>query len=182
MSEEEIITNNTKLIYKVLKRLNLYPRKDEFYDVGMVGLVKGAKRYDSSLGYSMSTYLYKCIYNEILMSFRRVNSGREIPESAIVPLTTPIGDNLTIADTIQAATDIENEIMKKDEIEILHNEISKLSNKERLVINLYFGLNDCKRLKQKEIAKILGIKQAQVSRIKNLALKKLKKEMIKCRK
>lgn len=182
MSEEEIIINNAKLIYKILKRLNLYSKKDEFYDLGMIGLVKGAKSYDPSLGYAMSTYLYKCIYNEIIMSFRKINSGREIPENAIIPLTTSIGDNLTLADTIQSNIDIENELIRKKEFEILHKEISKLSNKERLVIHLYFGLNNCKKLKQKEIANILGIKQAQVSRIKNLALKKLRKELVKCQK
>lgn len=182
MSEEEIIMNNTKLIYVVLKRLNLYYREDEFYDIGMVGLVKGVKKYDSSLGYSMSTYLYKCIYNEILMSFRRINSGREVPEKALIPLTTPVGDNLTLEDMIQDDANIEDEIIKKEEIENLHNEILKLSNREQLVINLYFGLNSCKKLKQKEIAKIIGVEQGRISKIKNTALKKLRKELIKCRK
>lgn len=175
--KDEMVLNNVNLIYIVLKKLNLYNRVDDFYDIAMIGLIKGVKKYDESKGYKVSTYLCSCIRNEILMSFRKINSGREVPENAILPLSTPIGDNLTFEDMIQDDVNVEDELIKNEKIELLYKEISKLSKQEQLVINLSFGLNGCEKTRQKEIAKNLNKSQAQVSRIKLRALKKLRKAM-----
>lgn len=175
--KDEMVLNNVNLIYIVLKKLNLYNRVDDFYDIAMIGLIKGVKKYDESKGYKVSTYLCSCIRNEILMSFRKINSGREVPENAILPLSSPIRDNLTIEDMIQDDVNVEDELIKNERIEHLYEEISKLSKQEQLVINLSFGLNGCEKTRQKEIAKNLNKSQAQVSRIKLRALKKLRKAM-----
>ena len=177
MTEEELILKNTNLIYAVIKKLKLYHRLDEFYDVGMIGLVKGAKKYDSSLGYTPSTYLYRCIYNEILMSIRRINSGREIPEYKMASLSTEIGENITLGDTIQDEKDFEEEIIKKEQITILYKELSNLTEQEQLIINLTFGVNGYQKTRQKDICEILNLSQPQVSRIKDRALNKLRKVM-----
>lgn len=177
--KDEMVLDNINLIYVVLKKLNLYHRLDEFYDIAMIGLVKGVNYFDETKGYKLSTYLYRCIYNEILMSFRRLNSGREIPEYMAVPLETNVTDNLTLIDVLPDKFDMEEEMLKNERIERLHKEISKLSECEQLVINLSFGLNGYEKKGQKDICKLINTSQCNVSRIKVRALEKLKKAMSK---
>lgn len=175
--KDEVVLKNVKLIYLALKRLNLYNRKEEFFDVGMIGLVKGANNYNDSLGYQESTYLYKCIYNALLMEIRKTKSTRHIPENSVVPLSTKFHDNLTIEDTIADEINVEEDIIKKETFSNLYHEISQLSYKERMTINLSFGLNGYEKKKQKDIADTLNTSQANISRIKVRALKKLKEAL-----
>lgn len=177
MSVEEIVLNNTKLIYTAAKRLNVYKRLDEFYSIGMIGLVKGAKNYDEKLGFKLSTYLYKCIYNEMLMEIRNITSGKRIPEYVVTSISVPVEDNLTLEDMLADTTNIEELIVKKEEISILYKEISKLSKQEQMIINLSFGVNGYKKMKLKAISKMLNISQSYVSRVKERALKKLRRAM-----
>lgn len=172
MKEEELITNNINLIYVVLKRLELYHKKDEYYDIGLVGLVKGAKSFDPNKGYTASTYLYKCIYNEIIMTFRK-----KTPE--ILSLDTEIytdeyGHPLTLLDTIPSNIVIEEEIIKNEQLDLIYKEMTNLSKKEQLVLNYSFGINGYEKLKQEDIGVVVGISQRNVCRIKNRAIKKIK--------
>lgn len=177
MTVEEIILNNTKLIYAAAKRLNVYKRIDEFYSIGMIGLVKGAKTYDEKLGFKLSTYLYKCIYNEMLMEIRNNTSAKQIPDYVVTSISTPTGNNLTLEDMIPDTMDIEELVIQKEEISILYIEISKLSKQEQMIINLGFGVNGYEKMKIKDISKMLNISQSYVLRVKARALKKLRKAM-----
>lgn len=177
MNREKLIINNTNLIYLALKNLNLYNKLDEYYDVGMIGLVKGANTYDETLNYKESTYLYKCIYNEILLTIRRDKRKKIIPDYMMISLYTPITDNLVIADFISDDIDIEKELIKKEQIDILHNELLKLTELEQLIINLSFGINGYEQTAQLDIAKKLNLSQPQICRIRSKALKKLRKVM-----
>lgn len=179
MNKEQLILKNTNLIYVALKNLNLYDKLDEYFDVAMIGLVRGANSYDESLNYKPSTYLYKCIYNELLLNIRRAKSKKRIPDYMMDRLSTPTTDNLTIEDIISNDVDIEKELIKKEQIEILHCEISKLSEREQLVINLSFGINGYEQMTQPDISEELKLSQAQVSRIRSKAIKKLRKAMSK---
>ena len=177
MNEEELILNNINLIYVVLKRMGLYHKADELYDIGLIGLVKGAKKYDPARGYSASTYLYRCIYNEFLMSQRRVRSGREIPHYQLTSLSTEISDTITLEDVLQDTTNIEEEIIKKEQINTLYKELAKLTEQEQLIIKLAFGLGEYKKTNQTKIGKMLNMSQAQVSRIKDKAIAKIRENM-----
>lgn len=177
MNEEELILKNINLIYVTLKKLNLFDRRDEFYDVGMIGLVKGAKKYNPNLGYTAGTYLGRCIYNEILMYIRNNNSTKKIPENMTTYLSTKTTDKLSVGDLIKDDFDVEEDLIRNEQIEILYKEISKLTKNEQLVLNLYYGLNGYKAKRQTEISEIIGLTQAHVSRIKNKAIEKLRKEM-----
>lgn len=177
MNVEEIVLNNTKLIYAAAKKLNVYRRIDEFYSIGMIGLVKGAKTYDKKLGFKLSTYLYKCIYNEMLMEIRNRTLDKQIPEYIVTSISVPTGEDLTLEDTIADTIDIEELIIQKEEISTLYKEISKLSKREQMVINLSFGLNGYKIMKQKDISKMFKVSRSYISKIKLRALKKLRKAM-----
>ena len=71
MYDEKLVLDNVNLIYLVLKKLGLYNNHEEYFDLGMIGLVKGAKTFNKELGYNASTYLYRCIYNEIYCHLRK---------------------------------------------------------------------------------------------------------------
>lgn len=172
--KDEMISKNTGLIYSVIRKLNLYNRVDEFFDIGMIGLVKGVNNYNESLGYKPSTYLYRCIYNEIIMSFRKLNSGREIPEFMKLSLSTKVFDNIELQDTIVDDLDVEETLIEKERYENLYAAISKLPEKEQLIINMYYGLNGYKETTQKDIAQLFNTTQSYISKIKLKSLKKLK--------
>lgn len=177
--KDELVLRNVNLIYSALKRLGLYNRCDEFFDVGMIGLIKGANKYDKSLGYSESTYLYRCIYNALLMEIRKKSSGRRIPDYKTTSLSSVIEDNITLEDIIPDDLDIEEDLVKKEQINQLMNEVSNLSKDEQRVINYTFGINGYDEMRQTDIADLMELSQAQVSRIKNRALKKLRKVITK---
>jgi RNA polymerase sigma factor (sigma-70 family) len=169
MNNDELVLNNINLIYIVMKKLNIYNELDEWYDVGLVALVKACKSYDYSKGYKPSTYLYRCIYNAYLMEFRkkRINS---------ISIETSTNEKQKIIDLLKDDMDIENDLIKSEIFNELHNAISRLDNKEQFVINITYGLNgyDVKEYTQIELSEMLKISQAQISRIKNRAIKKLK--------
>ena len=91
--------DNINLIYFVLKQLNIYNKDgiDEYFDVGMLGLVKGLKTYSESKGV-ISTYLVKCIRNEIVMELRNQKANKRNNGVKPISINTPTTDNLTIED------------------------------------------------------------------------------------
>lgn len=176
--EENFILKNIGLIYLALKNLNILSEADEYFDVGMVGLVSGAKTYDSNSGYAPSTYLYKCIYNEILKVLRVENARKRIPKQKFLSIDNTLNcdEKLKYEDVIPDNINIENEILNKERDERIHDEINKLSAKEQIIINTMFEFNNVK-MTQKELSKILNCTQATISRIRKRALKKLKKAL-----
>ena len=154
--EEELILKNQNLIYAVLKKLNLYNQRDEYFDLGMIGLIKGVKTYDENKGYKLSTYLSICIRNEILMFLRkrRINC---------LSLEDDVTENLKLKDVIKSDDDVN--IFQKIAHESLYAAMRELSYNDLMLFELYYINN----LTQSEISKILNCSQAQVSRrLKNI--------------
>lgn len=163
--------DNLNLIYFVLKQLNIYNRNgiDEYFDVGMLGLVKGLKTYTESKG-SLSTYLVNCIKNEILMEMRNQKAGKRNNGAKPISINTPTTDNLTIEDTIKSDFDMLEYEIKNERIKELGIAIASLKPIEkRVIIDIYFN-----NKKQKEIQEEIGAKQSYVSRIKTRAIRKLR--------
>ena len=75
--KNEMFKRNEKLIYLAIKRVGLIKKDKEVYDIGLIGITKGINTYDKNMGYKETTYLYKCIYNE-LVRFIRVNYKRDM--------------------------------------------------------------------------------------------------------
>lgn len=175
---DDLILNNEKLIYYVLGKMNLYEQREDYYDIGMIGLIKAAKTYVPNKGIVFSTYAVRCIKNEVLIEIRKEKSNKRKVNYNCVSLEQPVNGNddekITIGDTLKSNIDIEKEMIRKEERELLYKSLSKLSDKEQFVINHYYGLNGCEKLKQEELAKILNVQQGQISRIKNKSIQKLK--------
>lgn len=163
--------DNLNLIYFVLKQLNMYNKDgiDEYFDVGMLGLVKGLKTYTESKG-AVSTYLVKCIRNEILMEMRNQKAVKKNNGVKPISINTPTTDNLTIEDTIESDFDMLESIIKKERIKELGIAINSLKPIEkRVIIDIYFN-----NKKQKEIQEEIGAKQSYVSKVKTRAINKLR--------
>lgn len=162
------------MMYSILKKYGLYNKREDYIDICYIGYSKALKKYDSSKS-KPATYFYKCIENEILQFLRRENAQkRQYEESSMDYVYDNHGHDLN--DIISDNVNIEEDYIIKEQQQELFISLNKLNNKEKLVIKYCFGIG-CDELKQDEIAKMLGVTQTQISRIKSKALLKLRGAM-----
>ena len=175
-----LIEHNLRLVAHVCKKYNnTNVDQDDLISIGSIGLIKGINSYNPEKSIKLSTYISKCIDNEILMYLR---SNKKT--SSEVYLEDPIGkdkdDNTVRLGEVLENNDkpIEEEVDLKMKISKLYEKIKKvLKNRERTIIELRFGLNGKEPKTQKEIAKDMGISRSYVSRIETKAIGKLAKEI-----
>lgn len=170
MNRDEIILNNQNLIYFVLKKLNLYEEHQELFDLGMIGLIKGVDSYKEEKG-TLSTYLCRCIYNNILMNFRK-------KRPITISYEEIIYDNITLADTLTDNHDFTTDIEKNDDLNRIYLSMNNLTKKEKDILIKYFGLFNTKKYRQSEIAKLYNHSQSYIARIINKSIKKIRKEVL----
>ena len=174
-----LIERNLRLVAHVCKKYsNSNVDQDDLISIGTIGLIKGINSFNVDKGSKLSTYVSRCIQNEVLMHLR---STKKL--NAEVYLNEPIGkdkdDNVI---TLQEV--LENDERSIEEIVDLKFKIKKLYNKmkevlkerEKTIIELRFGLNGVKPKTQHEIAEEMGISRSYVSRIETKAIGKLAKE------
>ncbi len=174
-----LIEHNLRLVAHVCKKYsNSNIEQDDLISIGSIGLIKGINTYNADKAIKLSTYISKCIDNEILMYFR--SSKKQNNE---VYLDDPIGkdkdDNvITLEDILENdERRVDDEIDLKMKIAKLYSKVkSILKDREKTIIELRFGLNGKKPRTQNEIAKNLGISRSYVSRIETKAIGKLAKE------
>jgi RNA polymerase sporulation-specific sigma factor len=175
-----LVERNLRLVAHIVKKYS-YPGKevDDLISIGTVGLIKAIDSFDTSKGIRLATYAARCIENEILMLIR--NNKKTKGE---VYLQEPIGvdkegNEISLMDVLSSDDDSIIEIVEtKIQVKKLYSKIeSSLAKRERLVIEMRYGLTDGKPKTQREIAKLLGISRSYVSRIEKRALKKLFKEL-----
>ena len=177
--KEKLILDNINLIYMVLKRYNLYNQLDEYYDIGMIGLVKGANTFSEDKGYKVSTYLTSCITYEILNYKRKQSMQKRGNGIQNISLYTQINDKskeLYLLDVIPSKENIEDNIIKKERLELIYKEIFKLSERDKFIICSAYSLLGYKELTQIQISKKTNITQAQVSRIIKKFIKECKEK------
>ena len=154
---------------------------EDLISIGTIGLIKAVNSYDSGKNIKLATYASRCIENEILMYLRR-NSKTRMEVSIDEPLNVDWdGNELLLSDILGTDEDviykdIEDEVEKK----LLKKAISRLTERERQIVDLRFGLSseDGTELTQKEVADMLGISQSYISRLEKKIIKRLKKEIV----
>ena len=175
-----IIEKNLRLVAHVAKKYaTSNVEQEDLISIGTIGLIKGINSFKVEKGSKLSTYVSRCIDNEILMHLRatkKLNSE--------VYLNEPIGkdkdDNVvTLQEVLENdERNIEDEVDLKIKIKLLYNKIKEiLKDREKTIIELRFGLDGHKPKTQHEIAKMLGISRSYVSRIETKAIHKLSEEM-----
>lgn len=179
--QEQLIMDNHNLVYHILQKMNLYNQLDEYYDIAIIGLTKAAKNYDETKQINFSTFAGKCIRNEILLYLRQQQSNRLKANYNTISLEKTVfeenGNKILLIDKIPGNVNIEQELINNEKIIHLYKAISNLSDSERFIIEHSYGLNNKKILRQKQLAKIIGQSQANVSRIIKKIFKKIKQEM-----
>ncbi len=176
-----LIEHNLRLVVYIAKKFdNTGVGVEYLISIGTIGLIKSINTFNPEKNIKLATYASRCIENEILMYLRRNNKTR-LEVSIDEPLNVDWdGNELLLSDILGTDEDviyrdIEIEVEKK----LLMKAIDKLSERERTIINLRFGLNtpDGQELTQKEVAALLGISQSYISRLEKKIMKQLKKEI-----
>ena len=155
---------------------------EDLISIGTIGLIKAINTFNRNKNIKLATYASRCIENEILMYLRR-NSKMRMEVSIDEPLNVDWdGNELLLSDILGTDADIiyrdlENEVERK----LLKKALSKLSRREKTIIELRFGLNhpSGREMTQKEVADLMGISQSYISRLEKKIIGRLKKEIVK---
>lgn len=174
-----LIERNLRLVVYIARKFdNTGIGLEDLASIGTIGLIKAVNTFDPAKKIKLATYASKCIENEILMYLRRNLKNR-----SEVSLDEPLnvdwdGNELLLSDVLGTDGDmiykrIEHEVEKS----LLWQAMHKLSNREKTIIQLRFGLGDGLEKTQKEVADILGISQSYISRLEKRILKRLQREI-----
>lgn len=174
-----LIERNLRLVVYIARKFeNTGVNVEDLVSVGTIGLIKAVNTFDPEKKIKLATYASRCIENEILMYLRR-NSKVKAEISFYEPLNIDWdGNELLLSDILGTDTDevynfIEDEVDKQ----LLMVAMKKLSDREKEIVNLRFGLNGKNEKTQKEVADMLGISQSYISRLEKRIIKRLQKEI-----
>lgn len=172
-----LIEHNLRLVAHIAKKYSNENNFDDLVSIGTIGLIKGINTFDSEKNPRLTSYIARCIENEILMQLR---ASKRL--SAEISLDETIGcdsegNNMTLSDTLAAeGADVEDEVSLRLDSGKLYSAIeAELSPSEQQIIRWRYGLCNQKRKTQQEVSDILGISRSYVSRIEKKAIHKLKK-------
>lgn len=175
-----LIERNLRLVAHIVKKYS-YPHKDtdDLISIGTVGLIKAIDSFDTSKGTRLATYAARCIENEILMLIRNT---KKIKSEVYLQDTIGVdkeGNEISLMDVLSSDEDSVIEVVEKRiQVKKLYEKINKcLTEREKIIIKMRYGLNDGKPRTQREIAAFLGISRSYVSRIEKRALRKIYKEL-----
>lgn len=176
-----LIEHNIRLVVYIARKFeNTSVGLEDLISIGTIGLIKAVNTFDPKKNIKLATYASRCIENEILMFLRR-----NIKNRTEISLDEPLnvdwdGNELLLSDILGTENDIvfkkiDGDIDKK----ILGEAISKLPGREKLIINMRFGLSGYPERTQKQVAESLGISQSYISRLEKRIIKRLKKDIAK---
>lgn len=177
-ARNELIEHNLRLVAHIVKKYyNTGADQDDMISIGTIGLIKAVSTFNADKSIHLATYASRCIENEILMFFRnQKKTAQDVFISDPID-TDKDGNTLTLIDVIADKSDIADEIDTKIKVEKLRVILPVcLTERERLIIEMRYGLCGREELTQREIAKKLNISRSYVSRIEKSALEKLRKQ------
>lgn len=177
-----LIERNLRLVVYIARKFeNTGIYVEDLISIGTIGLIKAINTFNPLKNIKLATYASRCIENEILMYLRR-NNKLKLEVSIDEPLNVDWdGNELLLSDILGTdeniiSKDMEDEVDKK----LLRLALEKLSKRERMIIELRFGLNskDGEEKTQKEVADMMGISQSYISRLEKKIIRRLKKEIV----
>lgn len=174
-----LVEHNLRLVVYIAKKFeNTGIGIEDLISIGTIGLIKAINTFKPDKNIKLATYASRCIENEILMYIRKNNSQR-LEVSIDEPLNIDWdGNELLLSDILGNDEDvISHNIEFEEDKKTIHNAINKLDERERMIIQLRFGLYGGKEKTQKEVADMLGISQSYISRIEKKVIMQLKREI-----
>mgnify|MGYP004456895097 FL=1 len=176
-AKKVLIERNLRLVAHIAKKYNVSSiDQEDIISIGTIGLIKAVNSYNMDKGVRLATYAARCIENEILMHLRSTKKiSQEISINEALGQDKE-GNEITFIDVIESDNKcIEDEIDLKMKVKKLYKKIEEvLQDREKMIIELRFGLNGKETKTQSQIAKELGISRSYVSRIEKNALQKLR--------
>lgn len=174
-----LIERNLRLVVYIARKFeNTGVGIEDLVSIGTIGLIKAVNTFDPSKKIKLATYASRCIENEILMYLRR-----NIKTRSEVSFDEPLnidwdGNELLLSDVLGTENDstfksVEEEVDKT----LLDLAVDRLADREKVIVELRFGLKDGAEKTQKEVADLLGISQSYISRLEKRIIRKLKKEI-----
>lgn len=178
---DKLVEHNLRLVVYIARRFeNTGVDLDDLVSVGTIGLIKAVNSFNKDKNIKLATYASRCIENEILMHLRRtVKLKSEV--SFDEPLNTDWeGNELMLSDVMGTDGDVVyKKIEHGVENELLTLAMKRLTDREREIMELRYGLNGNEEKTQKEVADMLGISQSYISRLEKKIIIRLKKEFSK---
>ncbi len=178
-SRDKLVEHNLRLVVYIAKKFeNSGVNIEDLISIGTIGLIKAVNTFKADKNIKLATYASRCIENEILMYLRKINQ-QKLDISLDEPLNVDWdGNELLLSDVLGSdGLEINDNVEQEDEKRILHNCMQDLSDRERLIMNMRFGLEGKKEHTQKEVADILGISQSYISRLEKRIILKLKRDI-----
>ena len=178
-----LIEHNLRLVVYIARKFdNTSVGVEDLISIGTIGLIKAINTFNRGKNIKLATYASRCIENEILMYLRRNNKTR-LEVSIDEPLNVDWdGNELLLSDILGTDEDvIYRDIETEMERKLLDKAIQTLSERERTIVELRFGLKNPhgEEMTQKEVADLLGISQSYISRLEKKIIRRLKKEIMK---
>ena len=174
-----LVERNLRLVAHVMKKYYAQTAdQEDLISIGTIGLMKGVTTFDPSKGARLATYAARCVENEILMYFRaQRKSAQDVSLSDFID-TGADGAPLELMDVISEDRDLLEELTAREAEALVRRAVEKcLTEQERQVIRLRYGLEGEEPLRQRQVAERTGISRSYVSRIEQRALEKLRAEL-----
>ncbi|MBP1558333.1 MAG: RNA polymerase sporulation sigma factor SigE [Oscillospiraceae bacterium] len=174
-----LIVHNLRLVVYIARKFESSGvGVEDLISIGSIGLIKAVNTFLPTRGIKLATYASRCIENEILMYLRKCQNRR-----GEVSIDEPLnidwdGNELLLSDILGTDTNIVNDTIEESvERGLLMEAVNRLSQRERTIVILRFGLLGGQEHTQKEVADIIGISQSYISRLEKRIIKRLRKEM-----
>ncbi len=176
---EPLITHNLRLVVYIAKKFDSsgIPIED-LISIGTIGLIKAVNTFCPSRNIKLATYASRCIENEILMYLRKSTQLKN--ETSIdEPLNIDWdGNELLLSDILGSDHDIVTGKLEQEiECGLVLSAVHGLPERDKIIMELRFGLSGKKEHTQKEVADLMGISQSYISRLEKRIIDKLKKDL-----
>ena len=178
-SRSILIEHNLRLVAFIAKRFeNTGANIEELISIGTLGLMKAISTFNKEKNIKLATYASRCIENEILMFIRKTASQKK-EISIDEPLSVDWdGNELLLSDILGSDSDVVSREMEENEEKcMLRSAVDELSPRERIIIQMRYGLIDGNELTQKEVADALCISQSYISRLEKKIMQQLKRRI-----
>lgn len=179
--KKTLIERNLRLVVYVARKFeNTGINIEDLISIGSIGLIKAINTFDPKKNIKLATYASRCIENEILMYLRK-NHNNKTEISIDEPLNTDWdGNELLLSDILGTDSDeISRRLEEETDRQLLYSALGRLSQREKRIMELRFGLHSGNEKTQKEVADLLGISQSYISRLEKRIIVRLKKEFMK---
>lgn len=179
MTTNEKIMKHYKLIYLIMNELHCNRNdEDEYFFYGLMGLYKGIKSYNSTKGIKETTYYSRCIKNEILIRFNYKTREKRNIRKHEISISTPLSDTHTIEDILISNINIEEEIIKQEQLELIYKTLNEAKNSRfKQYLYEFYGINQPKK-KLREIALKHGVSVHNVSISIKQGIKRIRKKVL----